>query len=175
MACPSFALSTEPTLTRFVYYKVLTLIPVSAALVAMGRHAESLLWPVLYVSACLTHAGIMYGLKCTHCPFYKMEGTSLRCFIWWGAPKLFRPRDGPEADFVGRYSLFGMLVLTLFPMYWLWQAKVLLLTYCLGIVGLVMSIGLNECSRCLHFDCANCGVPEEIRREYRETITMEGV
>lgn len=97
MACPSSALSTEPTLTRFVYYKVVTLVPVSAALVAITRHSGSLLW----------------------------------------------------------------------------QEKVLLLIYALGIVGLVMSIGLNACSRCLNFDCGHCGVPEEIRKEHRETIGID--
>jgi hypothetical protein len=35
MACPSAALSTTPTLYRFIYYKVLTLIPVSAAIIDM--------------------------------------------------------------------------------------------------------------------------------------------
>jgi hypothetical protein len=170
MACPTAALSTEPTLTRFIYYKLLTLIPVSAALIAMGRHAESLLWPFLYVGACLTHAGIMYSIKCPHCPYYKMDGKGLQCFIWWGAPKLYQPRKGPERGFVGQYAKFGMLVLTLFPVYWLWQEKAFLLVYALGIVGLVMSIGINECSRCLNFDCGHCGVPEDIRKEYLETI-----
>lgn len=47
MACPSIALSTEPTLTRFIYYKFLTLVPVTAALTAMARHGESILWPIL--------------------------------------------------------------------------------------------------------------------------------
>jgi hypothetical protein len=99
-----------------------------------------------------------------------MDGKGLQCFIWWGAPKLYQPRKGPERGFVGQYAKFGMLVLTLFPVYWLWQEKAFLLVYALGIVGLVMSIGINECSRCLNFDCGHCGVPEDIRKEYLETI-----
>ena len=170
MACPTAALSTEPTLIRFIYYKALTLVPVSAALIAMGRHAESLLWPFLYVGACLTHAGVMYTIKCPHCPYYKKESKTLECFIWWGAPKLYQPRAGPEKGFVGLYATFGMLVLTLFPVYWLWQDKAFLLVYVLGIFGLVLSIAINECSRCLNFDCGHCGVSEEIRKEYLETF-----
>ena len=69
-----------------------------------------------------------------------MEGSKLKCFIWWGAPKLYKPRDTREARFVGKYATFGMIVLTLFPAYWLWQAKSMLLIYVLGIVGLVLSI-----------------------------------
>jgi hypothetical protein len=134
----------------------------------MFRHSGSLLWPALYVGACLAHAGVMYSIKCPHCPYYKMEGKTLKCFIWWGAPRLYQPRSGPERGFVGKYATLGMVVLTFFPVYWLWQEKALLLIYFLGIIGLVMSIGLNECSRCLNFDCGHCGVPEELRTEYLE-------
>jgi hypothetical protein len=170
MACPSAALSTNPTLDRFIFYKVLTLIPVSAALIAMVTHAGSWVWPALYVGLCLTHAGIMYRIKCPHCPYYKMEDSTLKCFIWWGVPKRYPPREGPEEAFVGKYAEIGMLVLTFFPIYWLWQAKSMLLIYGLGIVALVLSIGLNECCRCLNFDCGHCGVPEEIQKEYLETL-----
>jgi hypothetical protein len=170
MACPTAALSTTPTLDRFIYYKVLTLVPVCAALIAMMTHAGSLLWPALYVGLCLTHAGIMFSVKCAHCPYYKMEGKGLRCFIWWGTPKLYKPREEPEPAWVGKYAMFGMMVLTFFPVYWLWQAKSMLLIYGLGIVGLVMSIGLNECSRCLNFDCGHCGVPEALRTEFLQNL-----
>jgi hypothetical protein len=43
MACPSIGISTQPTFTRFVYYKLLTLVPVSAAITAMLRHGESII------------------------------------------------------------------------------------------------------------------------------------
>lgn len=173
MACPTASLSTVPTLDRFIYYKVLTLVPVSAALIAMFTHAGSWVWPVLYGGLCLTHAGVMYAIKCPHCPYYRREASTLKCFIWWGAPKVFHPREGPERAFVGRYATFGILVLTLFPVYWLWQAKSMLLIYTLGIVGLVMSIGLNECTRCLNFDCGHCGVSEEIKAEYLEKLGVD--
>lgn len=166
MACPTVGLSTVPTLTRFVYYKILTLVPVSCALTAMLRHGESLLWPFLYVGVCLVHAGIMNAAKCPHCAYYKMGDRTFACFIWWGAPKLWADRDRPERPWVKRYALLGITVLTLFPVYWLWQEWPLLVIYFLGIGGLVMSIFLNECTRCLHFDCGNCGVSEELRREY---------
>lgn len=75
---------------------------------------------------------------------------------------------GPEAAWVGRYAMFGMAVLTFFPVYWLWQEWPLLLIYFFGIAALVMSIGLHQCSRCLNFDCGHCSVPGELRREYAE-------
>jgi hypothetical protein len=84
------AIHFPPTFVRFVSYKLLTLVPVTAALTAMLRHGDSLAWP-------------------------------------------------------------------------------LLLLYALGIAGLVLSIALNECSRCPHFDCGNCSVPEAVRRAIVDT------
>ena len=110
MACPSIAFSTRPTLIRFIYYKLLTLVPVSAAITAMFRQSDSLIWPILYVAACLTHAGIMNHAKCPHCPYYKMGARTFSCFIWWGTPKLWADREGPEPTWVGKYATFGMAV-----------------------------------------------------------------
>jgi hypothetical protein len=62
-----------------------------------------------------------------------------------------------------------MSVLAFFPVFWLVQEWPLLIIYFLGIAGLVMSISLNECSRCVNFACGNCGVPEELRRAYLRT------
>jgi hypothetical protein len=50
MACPSVGVSTKPPLTRFIYYILLTLVPVSAAITAMVRHADSWAWPVVYLA-----------------------------------------------------------------------------------------------------------------------------
>ena len=136
----------------------------------MVRHGESLAWPFVYVGLCLTHAGIMNAVKCPHCPYYRMGSGTFSCFIWWHAPKLWADRAGREAPWVKRYAMFGIAVLTFFPTYWLAQEWPLLLVYFLGIGGLVVSIALHECSRCLHFDCGNCGVAEEVRRKYLETF-----
>lgn len=169
MVCPDTALATKPNFSRFVFYKLLTAIPVSAALIAMIRYSGAFYWPVAYVALCLLHAGVMNAIKCPHCPYYKMEGKRYRCFIWWGAPKLYKPRPGPEKRYVAIYAPIGMLILTLFPIYWLWIQWELLLFYLLGVVVLVQSIGMSECTRCLNFDCGHNTVPEDVRREYRES------
>jgi hypothetical protein len=171
VACPSIGISTKPILIRFIYYKLLTLVPVSAAITAMLRQGDSFIWPILYVAVCLTHAGIMNAAKCPHCPYYKMGAGTFSCFIWWGTPKLWAEREGPERAWVGKYASFGMAVLVLFPVYWLIREWPLLLIYLFGIGGLVLSIGLNECSRCLNFNCAHCTVPKDLRREYLEALS----
>lgn len=169
MACPGLALSEKPSFTRYIFYKLLTLIPVSAALIALTRYSDSLFWPLSYISLCLVHAAIMYTIKCPHCPYYKKSERTHRCFIWWGVPKIYRSRPGPEKRIVGIYAPIGMLVLTLFPVYWLLHEWELLLLYLLSIVVLIMSIRLNECSRCLNFMCSHNTVPEELRKEYMKT------
>lgn len=174
MACPTVGLSVKPTFTRFVYYKLLTLVPVSAALTALLRHGDSLLWPAAYLALCAAHAGIMNAAKCPHCPYYKMGERTFGCFIWWGTPKLWAERQGPEPAWVGRYAPVGMAVLTFFPVPWLWQELPLLFIYFLGIAGILMSIGLHECSRCLNFECGHCAVPEELKREYLDMLPRAG-
>ena len=170
MDCPGTALEATPTLGRFLYYKILTAVPVFAALVAIARHAEAFYWPFVYIGVCLLHAGIMFTIKCPHCAYYKLPGKKHRCFIWWGVPKIYKPRSGLEPRFVGIYAPIGMLVLTFFPVYWLWSDWVLLVVYFLSVVGLFLSIGMHQCPRCLHFDCSHNQVPEEIRDQYMKSV-----
>jgi len=169
MSCPSTALVTKPTLGRFVYYKILTFVPVFVALVAIARYSGAVYWPFAYVAVCLLHAAIMYTIKCPHCAYYKMESSRHRCFIWWGAPKIYKPRPGPESRFVGIYAPIGILVVTLFPAYWLWFQWELLVVYLFSVAGLLASIAMNECPRCANFDCPHNEVPEEVRKAHPES------
>jgi hypothetical protein len=174
MTCPEEALVARPKLARFVYYKLLTLIPVSAALIAIVRYSGTLYWPLAYAALCLLHAGIMFSIKCPHCAYYKLPGGKLSCFMWWGAPKLYEPRDGPESKAVGVYAPIGMAVLTLFPIYWLRFEWELLALFLLSVVVVLLSIGQTECPRCLNFDCAHNRVPEDVREAYRESLPVVG-
>jgi hypothetical protein len=171
MACSKSGLLTEPEFGRFVHYKLMTLIPVSAALIAITRHAETIGWAVAYVGLCLLHAGIMFTIKCPHCPYYKIEGRTYRCFMFWKAPKLYAPRAGQERRFVGIYAPIGMLILTFFPVYWLRFEWELLALYLLSIGVLLSAIGLEQCPRCMNFDCGHNRVPEDVRN----AIAREGV
>jgi hypothetical protein len=108
MSCPKTAVLDEPEFGRFVFYKLLTAIPVAAALIAMFRYSEALYWPFIYVGLCLLHAGIMYTIKCPHCAYYKKGGKTHHCFMIWGAPKIWKPRSGPESRIVGIYAPIGM-------------------------------------------------------------------
>lgn len=170
MICTRSGLITRHEFSRFVYYKLLTLIPVSAALIAITRYSEAIYWPFVYIGLCLLHAGIMFSIKCPHCPHYKIDGKIHQCFMIWGIPKIYKARPGPEKRIVGIYAPIGILVLTFFPVYWLRFQWELLFLYLLSIVVLLTSINLNECHRCINFECGHNGVPEEARKAYLETL-----
>ncbi len=170
MNCPATGLITRHEISRYVYYKLLALIPVSAALIAISRYSDTIYWPFVYIGLCLLHAGIMFTIKCPHCPYYKADGKIHRCFMIWGIPKIYRARPGPEKRVVAIYAPIGMLVLTLSPVYWLRFQWELLFLYLLSIVVILTSIGLNECPRCLNFQCGHNKVPEQVRKSYLETL-----
>jgi hypothetical protein len=170
MICPRTGILVRHELGRFIYYKLLTAIPVSSALIAIVRYSEAVYWPFIYIGVCLLHAGIMYTIKCPHCAYYKLGGRTHHCFMIWGAPKIWKPRSNPESRIVGIYAPIGMLVLTFFPVYWLLSQWELLLVYLLSIAVLVTSIGQNECPRCLNFECGHNKVPDEVRSAYLEAL-----
>ncbi len=163
MNCPSTSVMAEQEFSRYVFYKLFALIPVFAALIAMTRYAEANYWPLIYIGLCLLHAGIMFTIKCPHCPRYKTGGNLHRCFMIWGAPKIYKARSGPEKRFVSIYAPLGMLTLTVFPIYWLLSQWELLFIYLLSIAVLIMAINLNECPRCPNFACSHNTVPPGVR------------
>ena len=170
MNCVSTGLITKPEFSRYVYYKLFALIPVSAALIGIIRYSGAIYWPFVYIGLCLLHAGIMFTIKCPHCPHYKTDGKTLYCFMIWGIPKVYRARSGPEKRVVGIYAPIGMLVLTTFPIFWLRFAWELLFLYLLSIIVLMQSIGLNDCPRCPNFDCGHNKVPENVRQAYLKEL-----
>lgn len=166
------ALNTQPDLSRYVFYKMLTFIPVSIAFVAIIRYSSGFLWPLVYALLLIGHAAVMYSIKCPHCAYYKRNGRTLKCFMWWGVPKLYKPRQGPEKKYVGVYAPIGMLILTLYPIYWLRYEWELLMVFILSIAVVILSIGQTECSRCLNFECSHNTVPEDLQKEYRRLIDL---
>jgi hypothetical protein len=166
MACPETGLLLKHEMSRFVFYKLLVLVPISAAVIALARHSEIVYLPFVYIGLCLLHAVIMFTIKCPHCAYYKMGGKIHHCFMITGVPKVYKPRPGPESKFVGIYAPIGIAVITIFPLYWLRFEWELLMVYLLSIAAIITSIGLNECSRCLNFECGHNTVPKDVRNAY---------
>ena len=173
MICPNTGLVTKHAYSRFLYYKLVTLVPFGTAIIAITKHAETIYWTLAYIGMCLLHAGIMFTIKCPHCPHYKASEKTHKCFMIWGVPKIYKDRPGPESRFVKMYVPIGIAILTFFPVFWLRFQWELLLLYFLSWGVLVTSITLNECPRCINFACGNNRVPEEVREAYLQTQAAE--
>jgi len=146
---------------RFIFYKLMTAIPVFAAVVAILRYADTRYWLAAYAAICLTHATVIYLSKCPHCHYYRTGDVKIhRCFFIWGTPKLRPPSSEPAPKFLGVYTPIAMLVLIAFPIAWLRFQWELLVVYLLSIGTLLYSILLQECSRCPSYTCPNNRVPK---------------
>ncbi len=168
MACDNHGLLVKPTHGRLIFYKLMTLVPVTTVVIGIGRHADSLWWLAGYFGIFLTHFSIIYTNKCPYCPYYKTDSKIHRCFMIWGVPKIRKAQSGQAPKFLKHYVPFAMLVMVSYPIYWLRFEWELLVLYLLSIVVLVSSIMLQECSRCTYFECGNNSVPEEIRKAFNQ-------
>lgn len=149
---------------RFIFYKLMTLIPVFAACLAILRYADNRFWLAGYAGICLTHATIIYLFKCPHCHYYMTGDPKVhRCFFIWGTPKFRTANTKPAPAFLKHYTPIAMMIMIGFPIFWLRFQWELLVVYILSIVTLLYSILLQECSRCPSFGCPNNCVPEELK------------
>jgi hypothetical protein len=162
-------LLAEPSYGRFLYYKLVTLVPFCAAIIAIAKHSGSIYWLLLYIGICLIHVGIVYSNKCPRCAYYKIGEKTHKCYILWGFPKIFKAKPGPDKPFLGKYIPIAILIITFFPVYWLLFQWELLVLYFLSWGVLVSSILLNECPRCISFHCKNNRVPEDVQKAFLDS------
>jgi hypothetical protein len=149
---------------RFIFYKIMTAIPVFCAVLAMARHAEPWYWLLGYVGLCLGHATLIYLTKCPHCHYYRTAGGSFhKCFFIWGTPRIRKPSDKPAPAFLKVHTPIAMLAMIGYPIYWLRLEWELLVVYMLSITTLLFSILMQECSRCPSLGCPSNSVPEDLR------------
>lgn len=165
--CQSNCLEQETPFRRFLFYKLITAVPATAALVAVFRHSDQLIWPILYIAVFLIHVNIMYYAKCPHCPYYRMSSSYHKCFMMWWFPKLYKERSGPTPAFLGLYVPAAILIITLFPVYWLLHEWELLLIYVLSW-GVLMGTISEHCATCINFECKFNSVPEDTHKIYTQ-------
>lgn len=135
----------------FLYYKLVTLVPFVAALMAIGQ--QSVLWLGIYLGWIALHVVVVYRLLCTHCPHCAADNGHTNChFIWYGPP-VFRARPGP-LNLAAKLGLVVMLTLSsLFPLPWLIGRPELLVLYVLSLGVLFATMMKYECPRCSHETC----------------------
>lgn len=173
MICAKTGLLIKPSYGRFVYYKLLTLVPFGTALLAISQYADNILWLFAYVAVCLGHVFVVYTNKCPHCAYYHLGGREHRCSWLWHIPKLVKPRPGPQGRFMNIYTPIGILILILFPIYWLRFEWELLVIFLLSVAGLLSTVLIHECRSCISFHCGNNQVPETLRQKYREMFSSD--
>lgn len=168
MICQETGLLVKPSYGRFVYYKLLTLVPFGTAILAIVRYADNMLWLFAYIGVCLGHVLIVYTNKCPHCGYYHLGGREHRCSWLWHIPKLVKPKPGPQGRFISTYTPIGILILIIFPIYWLRFEWELLVIFLLSVAGLLSTVLMHECRTCISFDCGNNRVPQAIREKMKE-------
>jgi hypothetical protein len=143
----------------FLYFKLLTAVPLITVLVGFWRTAPLMIVPYLLWIA--VHMTLVYRLLCTHCPHYGAYEGRTRCHYLWRIPAVFSPRPSPQRmiEKAGVMALLG--VSTLFPVYWLARDPALLVIYLLSVSVLLITMMHYECARCIHFQCAHNRAPNK--------------
>ena len=140
-------LLTNPTLFDFLYEKLITLVPLSIAIIAIYRFADTPLWLLLYFGIIGFHMIHILLQRCPHCAYYHRETKWLECNWWRWTPKFRKKKEGALPKYLSTYTPIAVLIITLFPIYWLTFQWELLLLYILSWGVLAVSIYTAGCSR----------------------------
>jgi len=165
-------LLTKPTFIDFLHGKLIAVVPFATAIIGIAKQSETFIWVLVYVGVFLLHALHIYLKKCPHCAYYKIGGSTHKCHYIYGVPKILKERSGPPSGYIRIYTPIAVMVITLFPIYWLIFQWELLVIYILSWGVLFASI-LYECGRCTYLECSMNRVQEGIKKEYLKTIPRQ--
>ena len=166
MVYSEYGLLTKPTLFDFFHEKLITLVPFFIALIALFRYSSSLTWPILYLVIIGVHMTHIFIKRCPHSEYYKAETNRLECLWWRWVPKIRKKKSGPPPKYIRPYTIVAVLVISLYPIYWMRFQWELLILYILSWGVLALSIYTAGCARCIDFECKNNAVPKEIKDAY---------
>jgi hypothetical protein len=146
-------LKKQHTYIDFMYFKLLTAVPLVAVLVGFWRTEPTMIIP--YFIWIGMHMTVVYRLLCTHCPHYGATNGKTRCQYIWSIPPVFKKRPHPQTIFEKIAINMLLLISILFPVFWLYRNLELLIIYFLSIVVLLTTMMRYECTRCIHADCSH--------------------
>lgn len=170
MVCSKYGLLENPSLFDFLHEKLITLVPLSIAVLAIARYADSYLWLLLYFGIIGTHMVHILLKRCPHCAYYHKNTKLLYCLWWRWVPKVIKNKSGPPPKYLSKYTPTAVLIITFYPFYWLTFQWELLVLYFLSWGVLAISLFTAGCSRCIDFGCKNNQVPIEVRDAYLLSI-----
>jgi len=84
----------------------------------------------------------------------------------WNIPKLFKARPVPW-KFINKIAIpVFIIIICLFPVYWIWQDKILFIIYIIPGINFVLILKKYECPRCIYFHCPMNSVTENKRKKF---------
>lgn len=137
-------LLSRPALGHFLYYKILTVIPLSIAIILIIGHSKGYLWLLGYFLLLWLHLSIMYSAKCPHCAYYK-KGRKNLVVLFIGKLQSYGRRETVQRDL----SISGMLrsgycIYHFIPhIGWVLNGIYCLFTFCLLRQFLLQSLKMN--------------------------------
>jgi hypothetical protein len=164
-------LKEQHTHLDFLYFKLLTAVPLFTVIIGFWRSSPLMIIPyLLWIGI---HMTLVYRLLCTHCPHYGAYNGKTQCHYLWAIPAFFDGRPGPQnlLEKVGVNVL--LLVSILFPVNWLLENWELLIIYFLSLAVLLITMMRYECTRCIHFDCSHNNVSEEDVSNFKKREKQE--
>ncbi|MDO9565674.1 MAG: hypothetical protein Q7J15_02910 [Candidatus Desulfaltia sp.] len=167
----NFDLKSKQHFGDCVYWAMMALIPFIIACVSVAKSSFLLLG--VYLVAFVTLQILIFRFLCTHCPHYCEDSKRLPCLSLWNFKKIFKPRPGPWSLTDKMMLLVLMSIICAFPIYWIFQDKLLLIIYILSVINFVVTLKKYECSRCIYFHCPNNSVPEENRKRFLNKENIE--
>ena len=139
-------------------------VPFIIAIVSIAR--ESIPWSIVYLLGFIGAQILIMRLCCTHCPHYCKNSKKLRCLFLWNVSKIFKPRPG-HWKLVDKIGIpMTIIILIIFPIYWLYKSKLLFALYVISGVNFMVSLRRYECPRCIYFQCPLNRVHEDVRDEF---------
>jgi hypothetical protein len=140
----------------FLYFKLLTAVPLFTVLVGFWRTSPLMIAP--YILWIAIHMTLVYRLLCTHCPHYGAYDGKTQCHYLWAIPAIFKTQSGPQSFWEKAGVNALLLISILFPVNWLLESWELLIIYLLSIAVLLITMMRYECTRCIHLDCPHNSV-----------------
>lgn len=171
MICSKYGLLTEATLFDFLHEKLITLVPLLTAIIGIARFSDSIFWLVLYCGIIGAHMTHILLQRCPSCAYYRKESRWLACNWWRWTPKIRQSRLDPPPRYLRFYTPIAVMVITLYPLYWLTFQWELFVIYVLSWGILALSIYTAGCARCIDFACKNNRVMKEVQEAYRSSIS----
>jgi hypothetical protein len=154
-------LKSRHTHGDFLFYKLVSVVPLAAAVFAIAQ--ESWTWLALYLGWLLVHMVVVYRVLCTHCPHYGAEDGVTSCHFIAKVPMLFKRREGPLKPVSMGVLMLMLSFSSLAPVPWLLRHPDLMVLYFLSLGVLFATMMKYECTRCRNFNCPKNQVPKELR------------